>query len=426
MDYRESAKKIVAELCRLLLGVVFLFSGTVKAIDPMGGAIKIVDYLTSFGLDWLQPFALLISFNLLAIEFLLGVCMLLGVYRRYTSLLMLLMMSFMTPLTLYLAIFNPVSDCGCFGDALVLTNWQTFYKNIPLLAASIYLLFHNQRLSRVYSYHAYWFVALWSYLFAIGFAYYNYNHLPIMDFRPYKVGANIESLISIPEGAPEDEYLYSFIYEKDGVRREFALEEVPADDSTWTFVESKSKLIRQGYIPPVSNFNIFDMDDVDVTDRILSSTKPIFLLISPRLEEADEAHADEFNNVYDYALENGIDFYCLTGSSVEEMQRWSDYTGAEYPFLMADDVLLKTMIRSNPGLMLLRKGSILMKWHYNDTPSEEELPNLVEEYLTGESGQKRQEYALLITNILSFAVPLSLVWIYDMIRGRRRRERKEV
>ena len=108
------------------------------------------------------------------------------------------------------------------------------------------------------------------------------------------------------------------------------------------------------------------------------------------------------------------------------MQRWSDYTGAEYPFLMADDVLLKTMIRSNPGLMLLRKGSILMKWHYNDTPSEEELPNLVEEYLTGESGQKRQEYALLITNILSFAVPLSLVWIYDMIRGRRRRERKEV
>ena len=128
MEYKETVKKVIAEVCRLLLGVVFIFSGTVKAVDPMGGAIKIGDYLTSFGLDKLQPFTVLISFNLSALEFMLGVCMLLGVYRRYTTFLTLLMMSFMTPLTLYLAIFNPVSDCGCFGDALVISNWQTFYR----------------------------------------------------------------------------------------------------------------------------------------------------------------------------------------------------------------------------------------------------------------------------------------------------------
>lgn len=219
MEYKETVKKVIAEVCRLLLGVVFIFSGTVKAVDPMGGAIKIGDYLTSFGLDKLQPFTVLISFNLSALEFMLGVCMLLGVYRRYTTFLTLLMMSFMTPLTLYLAIFNPVSDCGCFGDALVISNWQTFYKNVVLLAAAIYVFIHNQRLLQGYTYHVYWFVALWSYVFAIGFAYRNYNHLPILDFRPYKLGANIPALMSIPEGAPEDEYAYSF-YLREGWRTE--------------------------------------------------------------------------------------------------------------------------------------------------------------------------------------------------------------
>ena len=150
MEYKETVKKVIAEVCRLLLGVVFIFSGTVKAVDPMGGAIKIGDYLTSFGLDKLQPFTVLISFNLSALEFMLGVCMLLGVYRRYTTFLTLLMMSFMTPLTLYLAIFNPVSDCGCFGDALVISNWQTFsgfYKAIPTMSTGSWLCGHMSSLS---------------------------------------------------------------------------------------------------------------------------------------------------------------------------------------------------------------------------------------------------------------------------------------
>ena len=301
MEYKETVKKVIAEVCRLLLGVVFIFSGTVKAVDPMGGAIKIGDYLTSFGLDKLQPFTALISFNLSALEFMLGVCMLLGVYRRYTTFLTLLKKSFMTPLTLYLAIFNPVSDCGCFGDALVISNWQTFYKNIVLLAAAIYVFINNQRLLQCYTYHVYWFVALWAYVFAIGFAYRNYNHLPILDFRPYKLGANIPALMSIPEGAPEDEYTYSFIYEKDGVQKEFSLENAPADDSTWTFVDSKTELIKQGYVPPVTTFHIYNADDVDVTDQLLNDPKGLFLLIAPRLENADDERIDEITNVYDYA-----------------------------------------------------------------------------------------------------------------------------
>lgn len=424
MKYRESIRKIVAECCRALLGAVFVFSGTVKAIDPMGGAIKIGEYLASFGLDKLQSFSVVLSFNLSAIEFTLGVCLLLGVYRRYTTFLTLLMMAFMTPLTLYLALFDPVSDCGCFGDAWILTNWETFFKNVVLLAAAIYVFIHNQRLTVFYTYKVYWFVPLFAYIYCIGFAYRNYTHLPVVDFRPYKVGANIPALMTVPEGAPADEYRYSFIYEKDGVKKEFSLDDVPADDSTWTFVDSKTELIKQGYVPPIAGFNLYNAADEDVTDQILHNPRPVFLLIAPKLEEASDEKMDEINNVYDYALENEIDFYSVTGSGSEAITQWNDYTGGEYPYLMADEVLLKTIVRSNPGLVLLRNGTILAKWHANDIPAEDELPEVMEMYLSGKSIKNKEE-GRLITNLFTFTVPLLLVWLYDYLRNRLRRRKKE-
>ena len=270
MKNKDVALKILVELCRLLIGVVFIFSGFVKAVDPVGGAIKIGEYLASFGLDMLQPFTVLLSFNLSAIAFALGVCMLLGVYRRYVSFLVLVFMVFMTPLTLYLALFDPVSDCGCFGDALVITNWETFFKNIVLSLAAIVTFIYNQRLFQCFTYRVYWFVALYAYLFGVGFAYYNYNHLPVIDFRPYKVGANIPQLMEMPEGAPQDEYKYTFVYEKDGVKKEFSLEDYPANDSSWTFVESKTELVKKGYQPPVAAFNIYNGEGDDVTEEIRS------------------------------------------------------------------------------------------------------------------------------------------------------------
>ena len=424
-DYRETGLKALAEACRLLLGAVFVFSGTVKAVDPMGGAIKIGEYLSSFGMEWARPFEVPLAFNLSALEFMLGVCLLLGVYRRYTTFLTLLLMLFMTPLTLYLALFNPVSDCGCFGDAVTLTNWQTFGKNVVLLAAAVYLFIHNQRMFPCYTFHVYWFVALWAYLYAVGFAYRNYNHLPIVDFRPYKIGANLPALMSIPEGAPEDEYNYSFIYEKEGKRQEFSLDDAPTEDSTWTFVESRTELIRQGYVPPISGFAIYDNEGADVTGRLLSDPKPLFLLILPRVEEADDDRIDEINNVYDYSLENDLGFYGVSGSSAEEVAKWSDGTGAEYPILFADDVLLKTIVRSNPGLVLLREGTILMKWHYNDIPGEEELKEAIDNCLLGNPGRQAREDGRLITNLFSFAVPLSLVLVYDILKNRSRRKREK-
>lgn len=420
MKRKDLWTKILAETCRLLLGLVFLFSGASKAVDPVGGTIKISEYLSSFGLDSLQSFSLPFAINLAAVEFTLGACMFLGVYRRYASFLTLLMMLFMTPLTLYLALYNPVADCGCFGEALIITNWQTFYKNVVLLTAAVIAFIYNQRTMAGYTFKVYWFVATFAYVYCVGFSLRNYWHLPIIDFRPYQVGVNIPDQMNIPEGAPQDEYEYTFIYEKDGVQKKFNLDNVPADDSTWTFVDTETKLIKKGYVPPITDFIITTFDGEDRTEQLLSDTAGVLLLIAPRLEYANEERIDEINNLYDYAVENKLQSYCLTGSDESAVSKWIDYTGAEYPFLFVDDVTLKTMIRSNPGLMILKGGTIMGKWHYNDFPKEENLDKFVESALL--KPMKDEKDVRLITNLLTFAVPLLLVWLYDYRRNRKKQK----
>lgn len=420
MDYKNTTIRIFAELSRFLIGVVFTFSGFVKAIDPAGGLIKIDEYLSAFGWEQLKLFSGLISFNLSAIEFMLGICVLLGAYRRYSSFLVLLMMLFMTPLTLYLALFNPVSDCGCFGDALVITNWQTFYKNIVLLATAAFLFIYNQHILPFFTYKSYWFVAIYAYCMCMFFSYQNYAHLPIKDFRPYKIGADIPALMSIPEGAEEDEYKFTFVYEKGGVQKEFSLEDYPANDTTWTFVESKTELIKEGYTPPIKDFVLFDHADNNVTDEILSQESGILLLIAPDLGRAQDQKVDEINAMYDYAYESDIPFYCVTASTAEVIQDWIDKTGAEYPFLMGDKNLLKTIIRSNPGLVLLKNGVVFAKWHYNDMPQEEEIDKVLSDYLSKETAEPRKEDRKIAICLFSFTVPLLFVWVYDFFRYRRR------
>lgn len=421
MKYKELLIKIIAELCRTLIGVVFVFSGFVKAVDPAGFAIKIGDYLAAFGLDILKPLALPAAVNLSAVEFVLGICMLLGVYRRYSSILVFIFMLVMTPLTLYLALFDPVSDCGCFGDAVIISNWETFYKNIVLLSASVFLLVFNQKLFRFFTYKVYWFAALFAYVYCICFSYWNYNHLPILDFRPYKIGTNIPEQMIIPEGAPEDEYEHILIYEKDGVKQTFTLDNYPAEDSTWTFVETQTDLVSKGYTPKIEAFNIFDEENNDVSDAILENKEPVLLLIVPKLEEASDERIDEINNVFDYATGQSMPFYCITGSSQEGIQGWIDITGAEYPFLHADDVLLKTIIRSNPGLVLIKEGTILMKWHYYDIPEEKDIPAVLSLYLDEKQPEGKGNRWIYI-NLLGFTLPLLLVWIYDFFLFRKKEE----
>ncbi|MDR1918766.1 MAG: DoxX family protein [Tannerellaceae bacterium] len=424
MKNKDMAIKALVEFCRLLIGVVFIFSGFVKAIDPIGFEIKISEYLAVWGMDAFRPMALIGAFSLIAIEFTLGVGILLGVYRRYASLLALALMLVMTPLTLYLALFNPVTDCGCFGDALVISNWETFLKNIVLLGASAFVFVHHRKMLSCYTVRVRWFVPLFAYICCLYFSYWNYNHLPLLDFRPYKTGVNIPAQMSIPEGAPEDEYRYSFVYEKEGVKKEFSLDDYPAGDSAWTFVESRTELVKKGYTPPITAFTIFDREGNEATDLILGQGGDVFLLVAAQLEEASDERIGEVSNLYDYALEHGIPFYCVTGSSGEAIEAWTEQTGAEYPFLKADEVLLKTIIRSNPGLVWLKDGTILKKWHYNDLPGEEEIARLPADCPEGKAGKEKQKSWIYIS-VFTFTLPLLLVWIYDLLHFRRKRKRME-
>ena len=421
MEYKETVKKVIAEVCRLLLGVVFIFSGTVKAVDPMGGAIKIGDYLTSFGLDKLQPFTVLISFNLSALEFMLGVCMLLGVYRRYTTFLTLLMMSFMTPLTLYLAIFDPVSDCGCFGDAWVLTNWETFAKNIVLLLAAIATFQWRKMLIRFVTRKMEWLISLYTIFFVFTLSFYCLDRLPVLDFRPYKIGQNIMKGMSIPEGAKPSVYESVFILEKNGEKKEFTLDNYP--DSTWTFVETRTVLKEKGYEPPIHDFSMISLGTgEDITDSVLTDKGYTFLLVAHRIEEADDSNIDLINEIYDYSVEHGYGFYALTSSPDEEIEMWRERTGAEYPFCQMDDITLKTIIRSNPGLLLIKDGTILNKWSDNQLPDEYVLNDSLDKL---ELGQQKQENKLHTIGyvLLWFIVPLTLVVGIDILIIKRR-ERK--
>ena len=422
-EQRHIITKFGANICRFLLGAVFVFSGFVKAVDPSGSFYKLQDYLTAFGMNtWFPNIIVLLSgIGLAAIEFCVGVFLILGVRRKSATLLSLVLMGFMTPLTLYLAIANPVSDCGCFGDAWGLTNWQTFGKNLVLLAAAIIAFKKRSLLVRFITPKVEWMVSMYSFLFIFFLAFYCLSNLPILDFRPYKIGTNIPESMKIPEGKQPDRFETTFILEKDGKRQKFSMENYP--DSTWTFVENRTVLAEKGYTPPIHDFFMLDAETgEDITEQVLSDAGYHFLLIAHHLEEADDSHIDLINEIYDYSIENGYGFYCLTASQTEEIELWSDRTGAEYPFYQADDITLKTIIRSNPGLVLIKEGVILNKWSDGNLPDEYVLTDRLENIELGEM-QQGSAWQTIGYTVLWFIVPLLLIIILD-VAFIKRRERK--
>ena len=334
-------------LCRLLVSLTFIFSGFVKAVDPIGTQIKIEDYFAAWHLGEYMPemLALLASVLLSATEFTLGMLLLFAIRRRLVTRLIMTFMAVMTPLTLWLAISNPVSDCGCFGDAIVLSNWQTFFKNVVITAATAVLLPNALRMPRLVSRSTQWLVINYTILFVLALSGYSLYMLPPFDFRPYYVGADIRKGMEIPEGAEQPKFETTFILEKDGQRREFELDNYP--DSTWTFIDSRTVEISKGYVPPIHDFSITRCDNGDdITDEVIDSKGYTMLLIAPYLEKSDNMQFNDINRIYDYARENKVPFYCLTASSDKEIERWKDMTGAEYPFCLTDATTLRTVMLS--------------------------------------------------------------------------------
>ncbi len=402
-------------ICRFILAVTFIFSGYVKAIDPLGTLYKLKDYAAAMALnDILPDWALVIvAIALGALEFSLGVFMLFAVRRHMVSKLTLALMSVMTALTVWIYIADPVKDCGCFGDALKLTNGETLLKNIVLIACATLVAWRPVDMARFISRTNQWIVRYYTITYIIVTSVYCLYTLPIFDFRPYRVGTNIKQGMEIPEGAEQPEFESTFILRKNGVTREFTLDNYP--DSTWEYVDTKTVQTKKGYEPPIHDFAITTNDTgEDITEQVLTKKGYTFLLVSPRLAVADDSNFGDIDQIYEYAEENGVDFFCLTASTNEDIERWRELTGAEYTFCNADETTLKTMIRSNPGLILLKDGTIIGKWSHNALPQTDDLTAPLEQLPIGKAQNDSTPERLLIV-LLTFFVPLMALTIADRL-----------
>ncbi len=366
--------KYIRDISRYLVGIVFIFSGFVKGIDPMGSTYKFSDYFTAFHMGFLEPIALPLAFLLSAMEFIIGFNLFLGIRMKLTSWLTLIFMSFFTILTFILALTNPVTDCGCFGDALILTNWQTFAKNIVLLALTLIIFYQRNRFTLYLPIRTEWGTLLIALAAFVLLESYSYRHLPVIDFRPYHTGADIQAGMKIPEGAAKDEYQTFLYYKKNGEVKQFTMENYPWDDSTWTWVDTKSVLVKRGYIPPIHDFSIITWDNNNITSHVLNDKGYSFLFISHNLNKADKKAFDVADQLSTWCQDHdNVSFYPLTASTGMDIKQFKAVHPIDYNFYTTDETTLKTIIRANPGLVLIRDGVILQKWHYNDFPSLNEL-----------------------------------------------------
>ena len=402
-------------VCRFVLAATFIFSGYVKAIDPLGTLYKLKDYAAAMSLNGLLPdWALVgVAIALGALEFALGVFMLFAVRRHVVSRITLAFMTAMTVLTLWIFVADPVKDCGCFGDALKLTNGETLMKNIVLIACAALVAWRPVDMARFISRSNQWIVRYYTVAYIVITSVYCLYTLPIFDFRPYHVGMNIKQGMEIPEGAEQPEFESTFLLRKNGETREFTLDNYP--DSTWEYVDTRTVQTKKGYEPPIHDFALTSCDTgEDITEQVLTKKGYTFLLVSPRLAVADDSNFGDIDQIYEYAEENGIDFYCVTASANDEIERWRDLTGAEYQFCNADETTLKTMIRSNPGLMLLKDGTIIGKWSHNALPQTDDLTAPLQQLTIGKAQNDSTTERLLIV-LLTFFLPLSALTLADRL-----------
>jgi uncharacterized membrane protein YphA (DoxX/SURF4 family) len=362
--------RIMRLISRYLLGTLFIFSGFVKAIDPLGSTYKFTDYFEAFGWDALSPLALILAVLLSSSELLIGLCLFFKLRMKITAWALLIFMSFFTILTFYSAIKNPVTDCGCFGDAVVLTNWQTFYKNLVFFIPTAIVFWQRRNFEMEFNIWFEWVMVSILFTAGIMLSVYCYRNLPLIDFRPFKTGTNIPSSMIVPKGMPRDQYETTLFYEKAGERKEFTLGNAPYSDSTWKWVETKNNLIKKGYEPAIHDFSITSEDGDDITNTVLTDPGYSFLIISYKLEKADQKALSDLNNFALKASANGYSVYGMTASTIHVIDSTKLWLKPSFNFYTTDEITLKTMIRSNPGLMLIREGNVLGIWSYRNIPDD--------------------------------------------------------
>jgi uncharacterized membrane protein YphA (DoxX/SURF4 family) len=503
--------KVLRNFSRIIVGLLFIYSGFVKVVDPLGSAYKFTDYFVAMNLEFLGGAALTFAILMSAAELLLGIALLFNLVPKISSWGVLLFMGMFTPLTLWLAIGNPVQDCGCFGDALILTNWQTFFKNLVILVFVVIVFWQRKKFKPVYGMFWQWSLGVVFTAFTFWLIFYCLNNLPVIDFRAYHIGANITEGMIVPdeEKANVDVYESVFTYEKNGEQKAFGVDNLP--DSTWTFVDAEHKLIKEGYRPPIHDFTIepvyipgfsaepadeiyvnlydaqffyskdgetemftveslpdstwvftemiyeseLDADFVkliylapsgdeeyftvyncpsdeyvfldaeypiesagssipygeDIADIVLDDDNYFFIAVMTYVDDAKPKNLEKINEIAAFCQQESYNFYCLTASNVEEIEEFIKTNDPIYDFYNTDPITLKTIVRSNPGLLLLKKGTVVDKWSSKNIPDVNDLSNdLMARSVT--IHQAEAENILTITYVLALLLFMAVFHIF--------------
>jgi len=372
----------IAILSRVCAGLVFVFSGFVKAVDPLGSTYKFIDYFIAFNIPWLEPAAFPLSILLSGSEFLIGICLLLFIRSRLANWCALLFMAGFTPLTLWLALTNPVHDCGCFGDAIILTNWQTFYKNL-IISVLVIISFNNRNSIKIWMpVKAEWSITAISAMLITGFSWFNYRHLPVIDFRPYKIGTNIPEGMIFPEDATANVYKQYYTLLDTISDRQVSIESTVymnessywKEGTTWKFISATEPvLVEEGYQPAIHDFSISTLSGEDITQDVLTDTGYYFVLVAYDLKKSETKRQSEINTLYNQAVADNHKFICLTAVTGSDIKQFKTVNNAAYEFYITDPITLKTIIRANPGLVILHNGTIKAKWNSIDIPGYDKI-----------------------------------------------------
>ena len=363
--------KNVLWILRILVGALFIFSGFVKAIDPLGLSYKMDEFFEVWHMYWMMPFSLTLAILMIAFEIIAGAALLLGYGYKLFSYLLLGLIVFFTFLTSYVLFSGKIKACGCFGDCIPLTPIETFTKDVVLLVMGIILVIYKDRIKPLFSNSVGNVLMLLVVAISFGTQWYALKHLPIVDCLPFKVGVDVVEDSKIPEGAIPDKYESIMIYEKDGVQKEFTMQNYPWQDTTWKFVDRKDKLVQKGNAEPkIRDYILTDYDGNDYTEQILTTPGKALFWYLRSTKEANTENIEQVKTLIDESRKAGVPFYILCSDNKEEAYAFVDKYGLQgAELLVLDRTVSKTAMRSDPGLMLMNQGVIKGKWSYKDYPA---------------------------------------------------------
>jgi len=359
-------KNAITQFSRIFVGILFMISGLIKLNDPVGFSYKLAEYFgeTVLNLPVFIPYSLGIAVAIVIFETVLGFMLLIGFKTKFTVWSLLAMIVFFTFLTFYSAYFNKVTDCGCFGDALKLTPWQSFSKDVVLLFFIVLLFFNMKIIKPLFDNHFQNKLVIASVVLCAFMGYWVLNHLPIKDFRAYKVGTNINEGMHIPDSAPKSVVEMIFIYKVNGVDKEFTEKDLMSLPEGATFVDRKDKVITEGYVPPIHDFSM-EKDGSDYKDELLKEPK-LMVFVVYDLDKSDTKGMEKLEALNLKAKAKGYKVIAMTASLPDAIAKTKKEFGFSFEFYFCDAITLKTIERANPSIILLDNGTIVQKVHYND------------------------------------------------------------